>query len=72
METKPWYLSKGIIGGLVSVVVGVLAFLGHALPDGSVPFLTDQLTKVAEGALAVIGGITAIYGRLTAQKRIGR
>ena len=71
MESKPWYLSKGVIGGLVSAVAGVLALLGHALPDGSIPFLTDQVTNIAEGVFAVVGGITAIYGRIKADKRIG-
>ena len=72
MDSKPWYLSRGVWGGIVAAVAGVLALLGRSLPADAVGPLTDDVMRIVEGLAAVIGGALAIYGRVKAQTPVGK
>ena len=66
-EVKPWYLSRGIVGPLVSMILGLVgAYLGIEFS----PEDTEQIT------LALIGGGTAVFsliglvGRIKAKTKV--
>ena len=66
METKNWYESKAVVGGLVAAASGVAAVFGVVLgPE-------DQETLVAAitGLGTAVGGVAAVYGRVKASKSI--
>jgi hypothetical protein len=63
MTTKPWYLSKTIIGAMV------LFFIAFAQSFGVE--LGEEETTVAVEALASIAGfVLTVYGRVTATKKL--
>lgn len=71
MEQKPWYLSRTIWGAIIGVLSGGLALVGHGLSSDTQTWLTNEVVRVIEAGMAVIGGILAIYGRVKAEARIG-
>ncbi len=60
-ERKPWYLSKGVWGSIITVVAAVA---GANLEPGS----TEQY---ASATVTVIAGAVALWGRVSAKTRIG-
>lgn len=67
-DEKPWYLSKTVIAGMVTVLIGIcsaLGFVGFEAETDSIAELVLQLTTAVAGAVA-------IYGRITATKKIYR
>ncbi len=70
METKPFYLSRTIIGAVITAIVGVLAMIGYAQPDDSAGFFTDQSVIAAEAIAGLVGVGLTVYGRFKATKKI--
>ena len=60
-ETKPWWKSKAILGGVAAMIAGVV---GLSVEDTAQ--LENSLTSIA----SAIGGILSIYGRVKAEKPI--
>ena len=65
-STKPWYQSRTIWGALIAVFAPLLTIAGFDLPAGLHGELADGLMTVAGG----IGGLIALYGRLSATRAI--
>ncbi len=66
-DTKPWYLSKGVIGGLVAVAASIAGLFHYSIaPDDQA-----QLVELITGLATLLGGGVAIVGRITASKKIG-
>lgn len=63
---KKWYESKGVWGGLVTLVAAGAAIAGYTINDADV----EQLTNLATALGAAIGGVLAIWGRVAASKPI--
>lgn len=65
--TKPWYLSRTIWASIVTILTAAAGLTGLPLDglDGSA--LTDTLLQ----AISAISGLVAVFGRLSAQHRIG-
>lgn len=66
-ETKQWYLSKTVWGALIAIFASLVPAMGMELDAGTQGRLADDLVSLA----GAIGGLIAIYGRLTADKRVG-
>jgi len=66
-DMKQWYLSKTVWGALVAILAGLLPAMGMELDAGAQSQLADNLVSLA----GTVGGLIAIYGRLTAEKRLG-
>lgn len=60
-EVKPWFASKGVIGGLVAALAGLI---GLSADD------TAHLVELLSNATAIVGGLLAVYGRIRAQQRL--
>lgn len=60
-QSKPWYLSKGVIGGVGSIVAGILMIAGVDTVDA-----TDGV-NAALGAIAGLSGVVAVWGRIAAK-----
>ncbi|PNQ25498.1 hypothetical protein C2E26_08490 [Rhizobium sp. YIC5082] len=65
-STKAWYQSRTIWGALVAVFAPLFSIAGLDLPTGLQGELADGLVTVAGG----IGGLVALYGRLSATSAI--
>ncbi|MBA1445856.1 MAG: hypothetical protein M3H12_18705 [Chromatiales bacterium] len=60
---KPWWKSRGVMGGAVAAVAGVIGLFGLEIDQVTA---TDALLQIA----ALVGGIVAVYGRLKAAQPI--
>lgn len=65
-DTKAWHQSKTIWGALVAILASVLQAAGAPLEPGMERDLVEALTTLAGAA----GGLFAIYGRLSADRRV--
>ena len=59
--------SKGVWGGLIVVLSALLGMFGYTIGLEDQQALVDSVSQLG----AIIGGVLAIYGRITATKRIG-
>src|SRR5690606_28683171 len=66
-NTKAWYLSRTIWAALATIATAVGGFLGLPTADLDSGQLTDALLQ----RITAISGIVAIFGRLSADSRIG-
>ena len=65
-QTKSWWSSTTIWGGLVAIVAGI----GGAVGLDAAGLATD-LNELVAGVVAAVGGIVSIIGRFRARKQIG-
>jgi hypothetical protein len=66
VDTKKWYLSKGIWTGIVTVLIGLYSLLQVSL----MPLFGITLPPIPEWVLVILGSI-GIYARNTATAKIG-
>lgn len=68
MDSKAWWASKGVWGGIVSLIASVLlAIWGVEIsPDDQ-----DLIVNLAIASASAFGGVMAIVGRVRAKKQIG-
>jgi len=72
METKSWYESKGIWGGIISVLALVAGAFGvNELTPEVQAQLVDNAVVLASVLASLIGTILGIVGRLKAKSTIG-
>lgn len=64
MESKKWYQSKSVWGGILSVTTALITLLA------SLNVITNDVAVKLAGFLGSIGGILGIYGRITANTEI--
>ena len=58
--------SKVVVGSAVTIIMGVAAVSGHAIPDDQQSQLTDGLSQIA-GGLSTLAGFWTLFHRVTAQ-----
>ena len=66
-NSKPWYASTTIWGGVIALAASVASMFGHSVSAADQATLMSGVVQVAGG----IGGVVAIIGRLVAKKTIG-
>ena len=72
-QSKPWFQSIGVWGGLVSMFAGVIGLFGYHMSPDDVANVSKALAQGAQllsSIVAVVGGIIAVYGRVVATKKI--
>jgi hypothetical protein len=70
-ETKPWWASRGVWGGIIlvlSLIIGAFGYSGLTPEEQTV--LGDSITNLAAVLGTVIGTILAIWGRIKASKQV--
>lgn len=67
-QSKPWYASKTIWGGLVALLAGLAGVFGYGVSAEAQTTLTESLVGIG----ASIGGLIAVYGRVTAKSAINK
>ena len=69
LDAKNWWASRGVVGGLVAMVCGVLASMGYAATAEDAAIMTN-MTEAVLSAISAVGGAVALWGRIRATKRI--
>jgi len=68
--SKPWYTSKTVWGGIVTIAAGAAGtFFGIHATNGDINQVVDNLTTLGEAAsmiVGAVGGLIAVYGRFKA------
>jgi hypothetical protein len=67
LEMKPWYQSKTVWGALIAMAAPLFGRAGLELGGAEQAEIADALTTLA----GTLGGLLALYGRLTATKGVG-
>lgn len=70
METKKWWQSRAVWGGIIAVISGVIGVFGKQIPAETQEFLSEQAVNIATAIGTVFGGVLAVYGRIRADKLI--
>lgn len=65
-NSKPWYASKGVWGGIVALLAGIAAMLGYTIGPDEQATLVNALIGVGGS----IGGVLAVYGRVKAKDEV--
>lgn len=65
-DTKTWYQSKTVWGGLIAIFASLMQVRGYQVPFHEQLGLTDALASAG----SAVGGLLAIYGRLKASQPI--
>jgi hypothetical protein len=67
LDVKPWYQSKTVWGALIAIAAPLLGRAGLEVGGAEQAEIADALTTLA----CTVGGLLALYGRLTATKGVG-
>ncbi|WP_455272241.1 hypothetical protein [Rhizobium herbae] len=65
-DMKIWYMSKTVWGGAVAILASCANLLGLEIALEDERGLVDGLTALA----AAVGGLVAIWGRISARARL--
>ena len=76
VQTKAWYKSKGVVGGLLTALIGILVSTGVLTPEAAtaenIESLSTTWVDVATSVSIIVAGLVAAYGRVKAQTKIGK
>lgn len=67
LQMKPWYQSKTVWGALIAIAAPLLGRAGLDVGGAEQAEIAEALTTLA----GTLGGLLALYGRLTATKGVG-
>lgn len=65
-DTKKWYESRGVIGGIIVLAATIGGFFGYTIDQET----QGQLVDMIMAGITAVGGIVAIWGRVRANKTI--
>ncbi len=65
-DTKLWYQSRAVWGAIAALAATLIRASGHDPGIGGEAALADAALNIATG----LGALTALYGRLAAERRI--
>lgn len=63
-DTKVWYTSKTVWGSIIAVVAGIAGAFGFNIDSAGQEVISTSIV----GAVSIVGGLIALYGRLRATK----
>jgi len=66
-ETKPWYQSKTIIGGVVTIAAALGGAFGLHIDPTTQQGLVAAILYLTGG----VGGVVSIIGRIVAEHKVG-
>lgn len=65
-NVKPWWQSKTMVAGIVTLVIGILGSTGLADLEGQQGVIVEKIMEI----LTALGSLVVLYGRMTANKGI--
>lgn len=65
-ETKSWYMSKTVWGGLIAVAAGAAGAFGYTVAPDDQAQIVDAAVVVA----TLVGGLLSVFGRVMASKAV--
>ena len=65
-DTKKWYMSKSVWGGMIAVAAAVAGAFGFSIGAEEQSILAESAVAVA----GVVGAVVAVVGRVKASKKI--
>lgn len=66
-NSKPWYLSRTVWASLVTVAAAVGGLMGMSIGASDQALMSEALLQI----VTAVGGIIAVFGRLSATDKIG-
>ncbi|MCK5296456.1 MAG: hypothetical protein KAJ75_06175 [Alphaproteobacteria bacterium] len=67
IDTKPWWKSQGVWGGIIAVAAGIGGLFGYSISGAD----QASIAEAGIGIASAVGGLVAIIGRISASKNIG-
>lgn len=67
MDMKTWYQSKTVWGALLTIGASLVNAAGYDISPADQVDFSERITTIITAA----GGLLALYGRLSASKRLG-
>lgn len=65
-DAKAWYLSRTVWGALIAILASLANAAGVEVTAGDEGELADLLVAAA----GTLGGLVALYGRISARRRV--
>lgn len=66
--TKKWFESKAIWGGIIALLAAIAGAFGYAVDADTQTNIVELVTVIGTG----LGGLLAIFGRIKAEKKVGK
>jgi hypothetical protein len=73
-DRKPWWRSLGVWGNIIAILATCGGFFGFTLTADDQRVVADVAVRGADvviGAVALLGELAGLWGRLRASRRIG-
>ena len=70
MDEKSWWKSKGCIGSLIVIIVAGLSTFGMVGAGGEITASSASITDWIIQIGVIVGGVTALIGRINAKSAI--
>lgn len=67
-ESKPWWASKTVWGGLIAVLASLAAAFGFDIGPADQEAIVASVVSIA----GAVGGLLAVYGRVKADRKVGK
>ncbi len=67
---KKWYLSKGVLGGLVSLAVMIFGLFNLPAVGEAIQSEAGAIAAIVASVVGIISSITAVIGRVKANSKI--
>lgn len=58
-ELKPWWLSRGVLGGAASVIAGLAGIVGYSIDVAAATQLFVDVAALGAGIVAIVGRVKA-------------
>lgn len=65
-DEKPWWKSKGVLGSLGTILIPIAGMAGVEISGGDISQAVELVVQTA----AVVSGVIALIGRITARSRV--
>ena len=69
-DEKAWWASKGVGAGVVTALAGLAGMAGYDIDKAAQGEMVDYIMQVLPLAVATIGGLVGVWGRVKATKVI--
>ena len=67
-DNKAWWQSKAVWGGIVALGSVMAGAFGYTINEGT----QDEILQGVLTVIGILGSFMAIYGRMKAEKKIGK